>query len=407
MTKEERTIQELNAIFAAACEAQQNGRLEEAEKGYLQLLQLFDDAPMLHYNLGLVYYEQGAFEKAAAAFEKGVEVSPEDVDLLFNLALAKRKCGDIQGAMKYYMLVLEREPQSVDALYNLGGCYKDSKEYRAAIDLYKKTLLLEPGHTAANNNIAYLYQVSGESEQAINHYEKVLEKNPDHEAASHMLAALTGKKISSMPDGYVTEVFDNYSERYEQSLVEELEYMVPEKISNIVVLKQGDLWKNKFERGLDLGCGTGLSGEPFVGLVELLDGVDLSSKMVEQARKKEIYNRLVAGNICEYLEETEERYDFFLAADVLAYLGDLEQTFRLLTGRAQKEAVFCFSTETCVEEGFVLRETGRFAHDPGYIEDLAKKTGWEILYSESAPLRREKGAWVRGELWFLGLKCSD
>lgn len=391
---------ELNAIFAAACEDQQNGRLEKAEAGYIQLLKLFSDAPVLHYNLGLVYFEQGEFEKAIDAFEKGVAVAPEDVDLLFNLALCKRKSGDVEGAIEKYQLVLEKEPDSVDTLYNLGGCYREKKEYKAAIDLYEKTLQLSPDHTAAHNNIAYLFQVIDDTEKAIFHYKKVVEKKPDHEAAAHMLAALTGGSVSSTPDGYITEVFDNYSGRYEASLVEELEYKVPQKILAIVAAK--DLWKHRFHRGLDLGCGTGLSGEPFIEIVDMLDGVDLSPKMVEQARLKGIYRSLSAGSIGDFLMNSVESYDFFLAADVFAYLGELEETLQLLKKHAEPDALLCFSTELHNGAGFTLRQTGRFAHSKSYITSLAERTGWQLLHSEGTPLRKERGEWVQGELWFFG-----
>ncbi len=397
--KKQLSTEELNEIFVIACENQQKGEFDLARRGYVELLSWFSDAPVLHYNLGLVYFEMGNFQEATATFAKGVELAPEDVDLLFNLALSRRKCGDIAGAIDGYKKVLVQQPDSTDALYNLGGCFKDVKENQSAITVYQQVLSIDPDHGAAHNNIAYMYQLEGNIDKAVCHFRRVVEINPDHQAAAHMLAALTGEPVTSSPESYVVEVFENYSERYEESLVDELEYHVPAKIKAIV---DGlDLWKNNFTRGLDLGCGTGLSGEPFSTIVSSLDGVDLSPKMVEIARQKKIYQTLVAGNMLQFVEGSKEMYDFFLAADVFAYLGDLEETFCVLKQHAAVDALFCFSTEHYGGEGFMLQETGRFAHSIKYVEELCGHSGWKIQHRESATLRKEKDSWIKGDLWFL------
>lgn len=402
--KEKLTTEELNDIFVGAREKQQKGLLEEAKEDYLKLLDLFSEAPVLHYNLGLIYFEQEQFENAVAEFEHGRRLNPDDVDFLFNLALAKKKAGDIEGAILDYKVLVAKEPQSVDVLYNLGGCYMYRKEHPLAIESYGKVLELEPEHSAANNNIAYLYQLIGDFEKAIFHYRKVLESRPDHEGAAHMLSALTGEEVTSTPDGYVVEVFDNYSDRYEESLVTELLYQVPAKIRKVMDEKQ--FCRMRYQRGLDLGCGTGLSGQPFCGIVTAMDGVDLSPKMIELARAKNIYEQLVAGNIADFLVETDKMYDFILAADVLAYLGDLREIFEKLVPRAFEGALFCFSTESFEGEGFSLRESGRFAHSPNYVEEIALSQGWAILHRQAAELRKEKGRWVEGELWFMEHRSS-
>lgn len=395
------TTEELNEIFATACDHHQRGLLDQAKNGYEQLLRMFPEAPVLHYNLGLVHFEQENFHRAMEVFSQGLEINPEDVDLLFNIALTRKNLGDIEGAVRGYEQVLQIEPGSVDAMYNLAGCYKDIREYQKGIEAYQKVLELDSDHSAASNNIAYLYQLVGDVEKAIFYYQKVLSVKPDHEGAGHMLAALTGEATSSAPDGYVAEVFDNYSERYEQSLVAELEYQVPAKMRKLVDEKE--LVRGAFSRGLDLGCGTGLGGEAFKDVIEVLDGVDLSPRMIELAGEKSIYTTLVSGNIDEFLESSVEQYEFFLAADVFAYLGDLENTFHLLARRGVQGALLCFSTESQDDVGFTLRQSGRFAHSRQYTKELAELTGWKLLCCKDANLRREKGAWVQGDLWLMQL----
>lgn len=399
-----------------ACEDQQNGLLDAAKTGYLQLLNYFSEAPLLHYNLGLVYYEEKDYEKSGASFLRAAELAPEDMDILFNLGLTQKKSGDLQGAIESYLRIVSVEPESVDSLYNLAGCYKDSRQYPQAIESYLKLLELDPSHLAANNNLAYVYQVSGESERAIFYYQKVMDLHPEDLSAKHMLAALTGSDSTGSPESYVQEIFDEYSDHYEQSLVVELEYCVPTTLRRL--LRQGGQgpgkqWQKSFAHGLDLGCGTGLSGQAFVDMVSVLDGVDLSKKMIALADAKNIYRNLYAGNIIDFLASCKESYDFFLAADVFAYLGDLAETFALLRRRASRDVLFCFSTETLVDDvdspegqGYHLQVTGRFAHEPGYVTRIAGATGWQVVARHSSSIRKEKGCWVKGDLWFLQLMAS-
>ena len=396
----EPTPEECNALFCKACEDHQNGNYPAAQTGYLQLIEYFPEAPILHYNLGLLLFEIKEYSKAVASFRLAAEANPTDSDILFNLALSYKKVEDIDAAIEMYMAVLQHEPESIDALYNLAGCYREQKRYDSAIETYLKVIELESNHKSANNNLAYVYHLQGDREKAIFHYKKVLQIDPEHEAAAHMLAALTGEEVSSSPGEYVKEVFDNYSEYYEKSLVVELEYAVPQKMRDIVT--NGEKWKKSFRHGLDLGCGTGLSGEAFHGMVERLDGIDLAPKMVEIAQEKNIYGELYVSGISEFLDTAVGPFDFVLAADVFIYLGDLKETLQSVYTRTTEDVLFCFSTETVTEPGYTLRLTGRFGHSTCYIEEIASNTGWKILQKQSSSLRKEKGAWIEGTLWFMG-----
>ncbi|MCP4341884.1 MAG: tetratricopeptide repeat protein [Desulfobulbaceae bacterium] len=396
--------EELNQLFVKACEDHQNGLLDSAQSGYLHLLGYFSEAPLLHYNLGLVYYEQGDYEKSRNSFVRAAKLSPEDMDILFNLGLTQKKTGDLDGAIISYKRILEVDPTSIDTLYNLAGCYKDLRQHEKSIETYLEVLRLSPDHPSANNNLAYVYHLTGESERAVFYYKQVLQYKPDHQAAKHMLAALTHSDTTSSPESYVREVFDNYSPHYEQSLVVELEYCVPTTIRGL--LDKGTKWKKTYEHGLDLGCGTGLSGEAFKDMVDVLDGIDLSQKMIDLAAAKKVYRKLYADNIVNFLKSSKESYDFYLAADVFAYVGDLAEMFSLLRENARQDVLFCFSSETDEGKGYRLQQTGRFAHAPAYIQEVAQAAGWNVVGSHKSSLRKEKDSWVQGDLWFLRLPQS-
>ncbi len=389
---------QINTMFTTACEAHMEGRLKEAKQLYHELLS-FIDAPLLHYNLGLVYYDSEEYLTALEHFENAVKGDPNDMDSLFNLALCNKKCSRINVAIELFKILLTRDTDNIDAIYNLAGCYREIRHDSEAIEAYLKVLKLSPDHSSATSNLAYMYHLTRQTDLAIQYFEKLLILEPNHEAAKHMLASLQGDTPEAPPESYVKEVFDNYSERYEKSLLEELNYSVPNELRKCL---DSTIHKdNTFTSGLDLGCGTGLSGEAFTDIIASFEGIDLSEKMIEVAREKNIYSALYSGNIVDYLKSTNQKYDFFIAADVFIYLGDLKDVFSSAKNIAAENAVFCFSTESTEESSFQLQLSGRFAHSPQYITEIVKETGWNVILKQQANLRKEKGQWITGVLWIL------
>ena len=90
-------------------------------------------------------------------------------------------------------------------------------------------------------------------------------------------------------------------------------------------LKQ--LARRHFGAALDLGCGTGLCGPLVKPMVDHLDGVDLSHDMVARRSARGVYEQLVQGDVVEYLQTTQRRYELVLSADVFIYIGDLDPVF--------------------------------------------------------------------------------
>ena len=62
---------------------------------------------------------------------------------------------------------------------------------------------------------------------------------------------------------------------------------------------------------------------------------------------------------------------------------------------------FCFSVEAGDGADFTLRPTNRYAHTLGYIERLAKETGFELLAAEPLAARQENGATIAGHAVML------
>ncbi|MFC1513290.1 tetratricopeptide repeat protein [Thermodesulfobacteriota bacterium] len=392
----------VQVCFQEALDKHQQGDLSGAEAGYRWLLEQVPEHVVALYNLGLVCFEQERFSEAAESYAQAATLVPKDPDVWYNLGLALKAQGSIAEAAVCYESAIELAPDDIDSHYNLGIVMHDLHRFVEAEACFGKVLSMHSDHASALNNLGVVYHHLGRKEEAIACFQRVIELGHRPEAAAHILAALTGTTTQAPPPEYVRTLFDDFSARFDQRLLEELEYKVPEALRRMLDALPGV--PENFANVIDLGCGTGLSGITFLDVANRLTGVDLSPGMIEVAEEKELYDRLQAADIISFLAESDETYDLFVAADVLIYLGDLAGVFAAVKGKARPGSYFIFSTEGSEGEDFVLRPSGRYAHAISYIETLAAANGFAVVACQTEGIRKERGQWINGDLFALRLR---
>ena len=380
---------------------QQLDKAESAIHHFTEATRLHPELPSAFYNLGVLFFSKGNMEQAVEAYTKAGHLNPDDPDIFYNLALSQKKLGLVKEARKNYEKVLSLNPADTDALYNLGVLCRETGKTEEAIRYFEKVITIDPTYISGHNNLAYLFHKQGNREQALASYQQVLALDPSRESARHMAAALSGKTTDSSPLSYVKELFDQFSDDFDESLLEKLYYSTPQQLRELL-----ESWEDKqkyFANGLDMGCGTGLSGLAFAERVKSFTGLDLSAGMLEKAGEKKIYTVLKESDIVSFLSSTTESFDLFVAADVFVYLGDLTEIFTRVKERALPGAFFLFSTEICAEN-FCLQPSGRYGHAEDYIRQLADTSGFTVECCRNARLRKERDAWIMGNLFLLCAK---
>ncbi len=383
-----------------ACALHQSGAYAQAERRYRLLLSRLPDCWQLLYNLGLLLYDLGRYDEAAEIYGRALCLGIEDGDLYFNLALTCKQQGDFAQAIRYYQKALNLQPDDIDYLYNLAGCYLAGGFYEEASETYEALLRRDPGHLFALNNFAYLNHIAGKTENARALYQLLLTLRPDSSSAEHMLAALSGEQRTSAPPDYIRDMFDQYADHYETSLLGTLHYTVPKLLEALVTsVTQKDI----FTGMLDLGCGTGLIGECFRNRVERLHGVDLSKKMIALADKKKCYDALYVEEIEHFLRQCTTRYDLVVAADVFPYVGHVHHIFQYSRDVTTDDGLFFFTIEELsgTDCSLHLGASGRFAHTDHFIRRCAAECGWTVGAAKRIALRMERDDWVAGIIYGL------
>lgn len=377
----------------------QLGFTEAAVENFENILAVDPGHSAVLYNLGTICFANNILNKALDFYGRAHAADPDDMDCCYNLGLTHFQLGDFEEAISCFEPLLAANQDDASLCNTIGTAYRHLDELEMATVYYQKALALQPDFGSACANLAVVSQMRGDTAAAVDYFQRAMTLGHEVESAEYMIAALTGVSRSSVPRSYIEGLFDSYAVDFDKSLVSRLDYDVPAKL--FALHESVDDSNSRYGQVIDLGCGTGLAGEQFRDLAVELTGVDLSSKMVEQADRKEIYDHLHCDDIVGFLENSRLSYDLVIAADVMVYIGELEPLFAATTARLAPKGLFLFSVEEHAGEDYHLCQSGRYAYSGEYIERLAAENNLSIVSSWQTNIRREKGQWITGNLFAL------
>jgi predicted TPR repeat methyltransferase len=354
------------------------------------------------YNIrGTRYANLGQLDTAISYYEKALSIKPDYAEAHYNLGFTRQRLGQLDAAVRSYKNVVAIKPDYAEAHNNkiLSVIYFFSNgQIPDAIDTAEALIKDYPNEALLYNMCGGCYASLGELDMAVKNYEKALAIKPDYAVPQHMLNSLIGYTSKEPPKEYIKNLFDDFAERFDDSLVQKLDYKLP-FIMKELILKL-DPNKSKFNKVIDLGCGTGLSGKGLRDISNNLTGIDLSENMVAKARELDVYDSLIVGDIVDTLSSSKEKYDLFISLDVLIYIGDVKSIFNEVRNCCNKNAFFIFSVETQEEDGYSLLKSARYAHSENYILNITSD-GFKVVDSQDVRLRKEGSSWIDGKIFIL------
>lgn len=384
------------------------GNFAAAIGSYRRALALKPDLAEVHCNMGLALQSQGDLNAAVKSYRRALALKPDFAEVHSNLGLVLQAQGDLDAAVASHGRAIAVQPGFADAHYNLGIALKNQGKPDEAVASYRSAIALNPDHAEAYGSLGNLLRIQGKLDDALACYRHQLRIKPGNAEAQHHIASLTGNSPESAPAQYVEKLFDDYADKFDTHLVQALKYEAPGKLVEFVV-KHLAPTAGKWDV-LDLGCGTGLVGVAIAPLARQLVGVDLSGRMLEKARERNLYQRLEQLEMVTMMRnEQASSFDVIIAADVFVYLGKLDEIIGEIKRLLRPGGVFAFSVEALaapsndeavqgVERDFQLGNTGRYSHSAGYLARLASDSSFSIQETVTAQLRTAQGNSVNGLL---------
>lgn len=331
------------------------------------------------------------FFKAEDDFKRAVKLDPKFDSAFHNLGTLLMNMDRIEEALECFRKAFIINPNSAKTCFNLANIVRQSREYGDAIGLYFNTLrldsTLEEAHVMIAETLHQLHTVDNDTAKKLAH--KWQDWFPNNAIAKHICNAFDNISPENSTPEYVETLFDNFAENFEKTL-SKLDYKVPELI-------KAHLPEKTNLRILDAGCGTGGLAPILKPISNILDGIDLSEKMIEKAKEKNCYSHLEKTDIIPYLSEHKLSYDLICLADVVCYFGQtaslLNSIFKALP--VDGEVLFTIEKNTSKDD-YVLSTTGRYKHNPQTIQNLLKDIGFDKIEVNEAVLRQENNEAVIG-----------
>jgi predicted TPR repeat methyltransferase len=268
-----------------------------------------------------------------------------------------------------------------------------------AADILRQAVEIAPGFATAWFALGAIRDKQGDRDGAIVAFGRARDGDPeDYHGARLQLARLgAGEATPAMTATYIRRLFDQQAPRFEDSLVNRLAYSGPQKLLDAVTTATGG--RPRVGSMLDLGCGTGLAGAAFRPYVDWLIGVDVSGGMINHARAKGVYDRLVVSELAQFIAQEADilaKYHLIVAADVFVYLSDLTPVAAAVARVLAPKGMFAFTVETHPGGGVALRQTLRYAHGENHVRTALAGANLQPVLIEQVSARTEQGEPVPG-----------
>jgi arylsulfatase A-like enzyme/Tfp pilus assembly protein PilF len=179
---------------------QLQGKLDEAEQWYLQLLKVQPEHLRTCMNLVDLYQKKNEPEKAKVYLAKiissyknalkNTEVAENRADLLEKLAQTYFASGDLDESEKALMEAIQLAPNRSMAHFHMGAIYQQKNELDKAIAEYEAESRISPNNFKVFFNLGVLYRQSQKLQDSIQSFQKALQLNPEFYPTYYQLAEL-------------------------------------------------------------------------------------------------------------------------------------------------------------------------------------------------------------------------
>jgi len=153
-------------------------RRKEALAIYESLQEQLADRPAFWFNLGVLRAQSNNLDGATVAYERALELNPNDLDALNNLGLLHYRRGQYDQARTIFQKLVGLNPSSTQAKLNLAAACLKLGDRKEAAAQWREVLKANPKQWLIRLNLANVLWQDGDADGAKAQYELVLKENP-------------------------------------------------------------------------------------------------------------------------------------------------------------------------------------------------------------------------------------
>lgn len=291
----------------------------------------------------------------------------------------------------YFFTALDKLKNLSNTNYELGVFHINNGNMNDAKMRFLFAIKLNPDFALSYYNLGRCYLFDLSFDKAKEAFAKAIEFDSSLENAKYRLSILNKNVLSKkIPIKVIEEDYDNFSNFYEDYVINQLHYKAPEILSERIAD-----YLNKQEDGasemiaLDIGCGTGLVGTYLRQYVSIksLTGIDVSQKMLNLAEELEINNHFVYDVIIKncFLEFKflKRKFDIVTACMSLCYDSDLRFNLSKIDNISSKDALLGFVfLKSEIDDIIFDYSNAHFGFSLEFLLKLFEEFKWKIINQE-------------------------
>jgi tetratricopeptide (TPR) repeat protein len=186
---------EARAQLEQADQLRQRGELDRAEAICTTLVRQHPDYIAALHTLGLVYLDEGKFERALDCLIRAQMHDPENWLTLTALGLCYVRLGAADMAIQTLNRALAIGAKDAGIFASLGEAYRNEREYELAENAYRNALALDPGLELSIIGLALSLSALGKYEESADILQNAMKRGHRSFALLHVLSTLPSSNV--------------------------------------------------------------------------------------------------------------------------------------------------------------------------------------------------------------------
>ena len=319
----------------------------------------------------------------------------------FIISVPEKIKATYHALIKHIQMAIEKAQDLSATNYELGIFHLNKGNIRDAIMRFLIVIKLKKEYALANYQLARCYIINSKLDKAKEELNKAISLDPKLSKAKYRMDFLNKALVNKfIPVEITKEDSDAIAYKYEDLMLEQLEYKAPELLSQAIAktLAKENLLDKELNC-LDLGCGTGLLGAALKSEVTLksLVGIDISPKMLELAKtlemnEKPVYNETIE---CDFhnLEPIKDKFNVITSSISFGNANDLNEIFKQLDKMTYNNSVFGLVVLKSNSEDIKMNyEYSCFEFSENFLNNLFKKHKWSVEIKDEIKIFKDKTA---------------